>query len=98
VPRAEVDALLPLVITPAPDDVVRVLVGRIEFRTPETEAIVEATLRQRLADDVPTRDAAMARLVRFDRFLEPHVRRVLAKTSDASVRKSGEEVLTQLRN
>jgi hypothetical protein len=98
VPRAEVDALLPLVITPAPDEVVRVLVGRIEFLTPETEAIVETALRQRLADDAPTRDAAMARLVRFDRFLEPHVRRVLSTTADPSVRKSGEEVLAQLRN
>src|SRR5262249_28087194 len=98
VPRAEVDALLPLAITPAPDEIVRVLVGRIEYMTPETEAAIEAALLGRGAADPPTRDAAMKRLVRYDRFLEPHVRRILAKTADPAVRKSGEEVLAALKN
>jgi hypothetical protein len=98
VPRGDVDALLPLAITPAPDETVRVLVGRIEFLTPEVEADVGAALRDRASSDAAVRDAAMARLVKLDRFLEPHVRRVLAKTTDAGIRKSGEEVLAALKN
>lgn len=38
VPREATDALLPLTITPAPDESVRVLVGRIEMMSPSTEA------------------------------------------------------------
>jgi hypothetical protein len=98
VPRADLDALLPLSIKPAPDALVRVLVGRIEYMTPETEAAVEAALRDRGSSDSSKRDAAMARLVAFDRFLEPHVRRVLARSGDAAVKKSGEEVLAGLKN
>lgn len=98
VPRPQVDGLLPLDIKPAPDEIVRVLVGRIEFLTPETEGAVEAALRERASADPATRDAAMARLAKFDRFLEPHVRRILAKTADAAVRRSGEEILATLRN
>jgi hypothetical protein len=98
VPRPQVDSLLPLAITPAPDETVRVLVGRIEYLTPETEASVEASLLQRASPDASVRDAAMAQLVRYDRFLEPHVRRVVAKTSDPAVKKSGEELLATLKN
>jgi hypothetical protein len=98
VPRPQVDSLLPLSITPGPDEMVRVLVGRIEYLTPETESAVETALRERASADAPVRDAAMARLVRYDRFLEPHVRRIVAKTSDAAVRKSGEDLLAALKN
>jgi hypothetical protein len=98
VPRPDLDALLPLTITPAPDELVRVLVGRIEYLTPETETAVESALRDRSSEDAATRTAAMARLVKLDRFLEPHVRRVLAKSEDPAVRKSGEELLASLRN
>lgn len=98
VPRSEVDALLPLTIKPTPDETIRVLVGRIEFMTPETEAVVEAALRNRSSPDAATRDEAMGRLVKFDRFLEPHLRRLIAKTGDAGVRKSGEELLATLKN
>jgi hypothetical protein len=98
VPRPDVDALLPLTITPAPDETVRVLVGRIEFMTPETEAVVEAALRDRTSAEPVARVFAMNRLMKLDRFLEPHLRRVIAKTSDAAVRKSAEELLVTLKN
>lgn len=98
VPRHDVDALLPLQIRPAPDEIVRVLVGRIEFMTPETETAVETALKERVSADAATRDRAMARLARLDRFLEPHVRRVVGKTADAAARKSGEDLLATLND
>jgi hypothetical protein len=96
VPRPVTDRILPMQIDPAPDHLVRVLVGRLEYLTPEVEADVERALRERTSGDAPTRDAALRRLARFDRFLEPVTRRVLATTADADARKGAEEVLATL--
>jgi hypothetical protein len=96
-PRPWVDALLPLAIDPAPDEVVRVLVGRLELVTPQVEAQVEKALKDRASDVPASREAAEARLARLGRFLEPHVLRVLAITKDEAVRASGREVLDGLR-
>jgi hypothetical protein len=91
VPRPCVDAILPMRITPAPDSLVRVLVGRIEVLTPEVEAEAEAALRDRKSPE------SAARLARFDRFLEPVARRVLARTADEAARKGARELLGELR-
>jgi hypothetical protein len=96
VPRATTDRILPLRIDPAPDEVVRVLVGRLEYLTPEAEAEVERALRDRASSDAAARDAATARLVRLDRFLEPAARRILAKTADPAVRRGAQDVLASL--
>src|SRR6185436_3971468 len=39
-PRGTTDAILPLTLDPAPDELVRVMVGRMEFITPEREAAI----------------------------------------------------------
>jgi hypothetical protein len=92
-PRPRVDELLPLAITPAPDKVVRVLVGRLEYLTPEVEAAVERDLLARLSADAEERKRAEAGLAALGRFLEPKVRRILNKTENQDVRKSGNELL-----
>ena len=46
VPRAKTDELLPLTINPKPTEVVRVLVGRHDFLTPEQEAIADQQLKR----------------------------------------------------
>ena len=46
VPRAKTDELLPLKVTPQPTEVVRVLVGRHDFLTPEQEAVAERNVRR----------------------------------------------------
>ena len=97
VPREVTDSLLPLHITPAPDSLVRVLVGRLECVTPEVEAEVEAALRDRASSDAAVSEDAMRRLARFDRFLEPTVRSVLSHTTDDVVRRSGEALIASLK-
>jgi hypothetical protein len=87
VPRARVDAILPLSITPAPDGVVRVLVGRLEFFTPEVEDAVENAL---LADGGETELQAQGRL------LEPMLRRALARTAQVKVKERANAVLAKL--
>lgn len=61
VPRALVDSLLPLTIVPAPQEIERVFVGRLEILSPQTKHTIEHALR---AGDEET-------LTEFGRFLEP---------------------------
>jgi hypothetical protein len=88
VPREVTDAILPLTITPKPDHVVRVLVGRLELIAPETQAEVETALLDARAEDEAQRARGEARLARLDRFLEPHLRDILAsERADPRARK-----------
>lgn len=93
VPQAEIARVLPLTISPAPQKTVRVLLGRLEFLTPATEAQVETALKNRVSADAAVRAEAEATLAKLDRFLEAHVRRALAKTQDPVVRASAHAVL-----
>jgi hypothetical protein len=61
VPRADIDAILPLTITPAPSAVARIFVGRIELLTP-------ATLRD-VGQALASNDRAV--LAKYGRFLQP---------------------------
>ena len=46
VPRAKTDEVLPITVTPKPAELVRVLVGRHDFLTPEQEATAEKQLKR----------------------------------------------------
>jgi len=67
VPRTKTDELLPLTMEPKPTDVVRVLVGRHDFLTPEQEAMAEAALKRIRAAQAEL-DAASASLQKLGRF------------------------------
>jgi hypothetical protein len=66
IPSRAVDAILPLRVDPAPSQIVRVFVGRIELVTPDTTRAVEEAL---VRSDWSTID-------RHRRFLEPILRRI----------------------
>jgi hypothetical protein len=70
-PRAQVDAVLPLKIQPAPAELARVFVGRVEVLSPWT--------RQTIQNAADRRDTAT--LKRFGRFLEPFAAQMKAQTS-----------------
>ena len=65
-PSRAVDAILPLEVEPAPVQIARVFVGRIELVTPETTRSVEEALIKR---DTSTLD-------RYGRFLDPILKRI----------------------
>jgi hypothetical protein len=65
-PARAVDAILPLQIDPAPSAIARVFVGRIELVTPETRRSVEEAISH----------ADWAMLARYDRFLDPILKRI----------------------
>jgi hypothetical protein len=66
VPSSEVDAILPLQITPTPAQTVRVFVGRIELVTAETKQFLESAIANA---DWPAVD-------RYSRFLAPILSRM----------------------
>ena len=70
-PRAGVDAVLPLKITPAPEAVERVFVGRVEVLSPWTRQTIQTAAD---AQDFAT-------LKKFGRFLEPFATQMHAKSS-----------------
>jgi len=95
-PRQQVDEVLPLNIHPQPKELLRVLVGRHEFITPEAGTGVERALRQCRAADPTERQQGEQALLALGRFLEPHLRNVMAEGSDASVREQAAQALAAM--
>lgn len=94
-PREQVDAVLPLHLVPRPKELVRVLVGRLEFITPEAQARVEQAVRDRSAGDGPATARADAVFQSLDRFLEPHLRNVAQHGSDPGLRRAATMLLAE---
>jgi hypothetical protein len=67
VPRSRTDQLLPLTIEPKPNALVRVLVGRHDFLTPQQEEIAERQVQRRQAAQAEL-EAAEKELQRIGRF------------------------------
>ena len=63
VPRETIDALLPLSITPAPQEIARVFVGRVELLSP--------AMRETIGRAIAGRDTAA--LQRYGRFLNAFI-------------------------
>jgi hypothetical protein len=74
IPRASVDAILPLDIEPRPAEFVRVFVGRLEIITPEMLTEVEGAIRRN----------NLSALRQHGRFLEPIAQRLQSRFASAS--------------
>jgi hypothetical protein len=92
-PRESVDALIPIEIKPAPEKLVRVMVGRTEVLTPAQEQRIEQWIGDLGASEFPIREAASTALAKLGRLGEPALRRVAAITRDAEVRARAEKLL-----
>ena len=76
-PRAETDKILPITISPAPTEMVRVMVGRVEIITPEMEKAILAAVEQFSDGNSGSRAAAVNTLRRYGRFADPVLRQAL---------------------
>jgi hypothetical protein len=85
VPRAKTDEVLPIRIEPAPTELVRVLVGRHDFLTPEEEALADRELKRLNAAEAEAQRAreALGRLGRFSN----EARSLAAKRLDGAAQK-----------
>ena len=73
-PEKFVNGILPLSVQPAPAQIARIFVGRLELVTLATEKAVEAAFASQ----------DKARLERYGRFLEPILQTMIARESDRS--------------
>lgn len=88
VPRQFVDSVLPLSISPAPAQTVRVFVGRLELVTPATQRAVEQALA--------AHDHTI--LTRYGRFLVPIVENIIAGEKNSAKKAHLLEYLNDLEN
>jgi hypothetical protein len=88
VPRQFVDSVLPLSINPAPAQIVRVFVGRLELVTPATQRAVEQALA---AHDETT-------LTRYGRFLVPILENMIANEKNSAKKAHLLEYLNEAEN
>jgi hypothetical protein len=84
-PQSWTDRFIPMTIDPKPDELVRVMVGRIELLTPERERAAENAISQLASPDSNVRERAFATLRDQGRYVEPIVRRTM-NTSNEQVR------------
>ncbi|HEU4386691.1 MAG TPA: hypothetical protein VFV34_02760, partial [Blastocatellia bacterium] len=78
-PRSITDAVLPMNLRPAPDDLVRVMVARTDVMTPEILSEMRAAFYEALVrDSVPEDSLAVVR--RYRRFAEPILLRALGES------------------
>ena len=85
-PQGWTDEFIPMSIRPAPRELVRVMVGRLELLTPERERIAEAAVLALASPDPARRLAGFETLQAQGRYVEPIVRRVLKSSSDPTVK------------
>ena len=88
VPAQMMHAVLPLSISPAPTQTVRVFVGRLEIVTPATEKAVERAFA--------TQDKAT--LAKYSRFLEPILQAIIQKERNPARAKKLYENLNSFHN
>jgi hypothetical protein len=89
----DTDALLPLKLQPAPKQVVRVMIGRLEVLTPEQEKTIESLVGQLGATDPAVRERTTAEIKKLGRFAEPALNRVVATTSDPETKAKARELI-----
>jgi hypothetical protein len=92
-PRVIVDETIPIQVRPAPQQLVRVMVGRVEVLTPSTERRIEKAVADLGAEDPLARKTAQAELDRLGRLREPVLRRLAALTSIPEIRSRAEALI-----
>jgi len=104
-PQESTEALLPLTVSPLPDEMLRVMVGRLEIMRPEDEARITALVKQSASDrakyvrELDQRPYAFPRAIKdLGRLTEPALLRVKNLTRDPTVHAETNLLLWELRN
>lgn len=96
-PSSLTEEILPLTVSPAPDEVVRVLVGRMEVLTPEQGTGILAALSSLGTCATTGSEPLRSELARLGRFAEPAVASLHQKESDLQRRGQLAALLEELR-
>ncbi|QEH37230.1 hypothetical protein OJF2_58170 [Aquisphaera giovannonii] len=93
-PQTWTDAFIPMGITPRPEKLVRVMVGRLELLSKERERRAEVAVEGLTSPDATTREDAYRFLRDQGRYAEPIIRRVMRTTESEDVRLACRRLLT----
>ena len=85
-PRQTTDEILPVTIEPRPAELVRVLVGRAEVITPQMEKSVHQQVSLLNDSSREVRQAAQREILKYGRFSEPILKRLLEQESNSRMR------------
>lgn len=109
VPQRITDELLPLEVSPQPDEVVRVLVGRMEIMSPEDETRIQEIVQRSAAGRAtdggvdgaapagPARQTAFEELIALGRLAEPALVRVKNIAPEPVLRNEAAMLIGELR-
>jgi hypothetical protein len=97
VPERLTDEVLPITIEPRPDELVRVLVGRMEVLTPEQAARLSATIRQLGTCATSQAEPLRSELDRLGRFAEPALEYVTRTSADDDNRARLRSLMAEIR-
>jgi hypothetical protein len=87
-PRAWTDRTLPLSLSPAPKELVRVMLGRAEVLPPALEQKLSSELSKATAGEISARTAAKEEFRRLGRFAEPALRLATRASDPATVQEA----------
>jgi hypothetical protein len=93
VPRKTTDRILPITIEPAPKELTRVLVGRMEVITPEMERAIQQQVAMLESDSADIQSVARTIIRKHGRFSEPVLKGILEKTKDSKLRSRIEQII-----
>jgi hypothetical protein len=96
-PAQWTEQTLPLEITPRPEKIARVMVGRAEFITPSTERQLSKLVTAYNAGNAIAKQQAIAEVRRLGlgRFLEPATRKIVGKGTDKAFTQAAWEVANE---
>ena len=93
VPRKMTDGILPITIEPAPKELVRVLVGRMEVITPEMERAIQQQVAKLESASPDIQSIARTIIRKHGRFSEPVLKTILESTTDTKLRSRIEQII-----
>jgi hypothetical protein len=94
-PRSWTDDILPLALSPRPDRLVRVMVGRAEIITPGVQAALRDALTRAENGDVAARRQAGRTLQKLGRFAGPALGLALGREPTNAVASLGYQLLAE---
>ncbi len=84
-PRDRTDFVLPLRVDPAPAELVRTMVGRLELLTVERRKEIEIHAARLADESLEVREEATRALLRIGRFAEPILKEILGRSRDPEI-------------
>jgi len=95
-PEPLTNELLPITIQPAPKQIKRVLVARVDVMTPEQTRSLHELIRELGDETFDAREAASKRIASYGRFAQPALTEAIRTADDPEIRSRAKDLLDRL--